>query len=381
MSDAKRILEYAQKETVNYLTTLKGAVELESLTYGDKATVDKCGEYFQKLFKGIGFEITVLPQTGCGDHFIGEYGAGKEAVLIVGHYDTVFPIGTLKTMPWKIEDGKVYGPGALDMKGGIVLAYYAIKCLQELGIPINKKIKVFLNSDEEAGSITSSKPIMEEARKCNYVLVPEPGTAEPGHVKHSRFGRAVYRIYTHGKSSHSGGAPKAAISAITELAYLVQALNAMTNHDKGLTVSPTYITAGIDSTAMIPGEGCVTVDVRSATKEGMDRVTKVIESLKPTVEGMRLEITGGVEKPIFEFNAVNKPLFAKAQEAGKDFGLEVTGHISGGGSDANFTSSIGTPTLDGLGITGYLHHNPGEHAIIEHIPYRMALLSRLIQIL
>jgi len=378
MSDAQRFIAFAEKEVDDFLVTLKIATELESPSYGDKAATDKCGKFFQKLYQDAGFTITVYPQMECGDHFVAEYGLGSETLMLVGHYDTVYPMGTLVDMPWKLVDGKAYGPGALDMKGGLVQIYYAMKILQAFSIPINKKILICVNSDEEPGSY-SSRPLMEEiAKKSKYALVMESTRTKCG-VKAARFGRAIYKITAHGKSSHSGGAPQAGISAILELAHQVGVLHAMNDFEKVLTVSPTFISAGVDDTATVPGNGKMTLDVRSSTIEALNAAMAAIENLQPKLEGMRLEIVGGMNKPVFEFHERNKALFAKADALATELGCPLIPQTVGGGSDGNFTSHVGTPTLDGLGVVGDFLHNPNEHVIVNDIPFRVALLARLIQ--
>jgi len=284
-------------------------------------------------------------------------------------------------MPWKVLDGKAYGPGGRDMKGGLVQIYYAMKALQTLNIPINKKILICINSDEEAGSGTSRSLMEEMAKKSKYALVLEPSVKERGHVKTARFGRAIYKITAHGKSAHSGNAPREAISPILEFAHQIGVLDAMNDFEKVTTVSPTFVTAGIDDTAMVPGTGTLTVDVRSSTREGLNTAMAAIEKLRPKLDGMRLEIVGGMNKPVLEFDAKAKVLFAKANALATELGCPLTGHTVGGGSDGNFTASVGTPTLDGLGMVGWYAHNPNEHLIIQDIPFGVALLARLIQTL
>lgn len=381
MSDAKQILDFAEKETQNFLNILKTAVEIESPTYESKEAADKCSRYYQGLYRELGFSIKAYPQTDCGENFVAEYGQGDEAIMLVGHYDTVFPLGSLSTMPWKVEDGKAYGPGVYDMKGGLVQAYFAVKALKTFNVPLSKKIIICVNGDEEPGSYSSRALMEETARRCKYALVLEPGTGARGGVKTARFGRAVYKIFAHGCAAHSGNEPWKAISSIQELAHQAQVLFAMTDRDNGISVSPTFLNAGMDDTATIPGTGQLTVDVRSPTIDGLDKVMTSIEALKPKLDGMRLEIKGGMNKPVFEFNAKNKALFDVANSLAQELGFGLTAHTVGGGSDGNFTSYAGTPTLDGLGMEGNFLHNPKEYILIDAIPLRVALLARLIQTL
>ncbi|SBV97154.1 putative Carboxypeptidase G2 [uncultured delta proteobacterium] len=378
MPDSGKLLDLAEQETGSFLNLLEKAVLLESPTYGDKAASDACGRFFQQLFAGLGFRVRTFPQTECGDHFVAEYGEGDDALMLVGHYDTVFPMGSLAAMPWKVADGKAYGPGAADMKGGLVLAWHAVRLMQKLRIPLRRKIILCVNADEEAGSPTSRALMEEVARNSRYALILEPGMQDYRGVKVSRLGRAAYTVKAHGRSSHSGLAPKDGASAVTELAHQVGELAALNDYDRNVLVSPTYFAAGNRRMSMIPGEGELEVEARAATLEELARVATAIEGLQPKLAGMRLEITGGVNKQPLVFDAKNKALFATVNALAEGLGFSLTRHAVGSGSDGNYTFNAGTPTLDGLGVIGALLHNPGEHLFVDHVPYRMALLVRIL---
>lgn len=377
MSDSKKILEYLQKENDNFVELLKTVVEMESPTYGDKELTDKCGRFFQELYKELGFKITVLPQTTCGDHFIAELGEGEKTILIGGHYDTAYGLGVGPTMPWKIEDGKAYGPAAMDMKGGLVMAYYAVKALQELGLPMKSKIRMVISSDEEMGSVTTKELYLEEGRKADYALVLEPGKERVGDIKSERAGRAIVNILVHGKAAHSGNNPWEAISAIDEMGYLLGELKKMNEYENKITVAPLFITGGLENSATVPGEGRFTVDVRTPTMEAMNATIEKIKNLQPKTPGCTLEVIADVKPPL-EFNPT---FFAMAEAFAAELGYELNRNYVGGGSDGNYIASTGTPTLDGMGMSGKYLHNPQEHIMIEHIPYRTALLARLLQTL
>ncbi len=368
------------KEKDNFVALLKEAVELESPTYGDKALTDRCGVFFQNLYKRLGFQITVLPQTECGDHFIAELGEGDKTVLIGGHYDTAFDLGVGPTMPWKVENGKAFGPAAMDMKGGLIMAYYAVKALQDLDIPINKKIRMLISSDEEMGSKTTKDLYLEEGRRSDYAIVLEPGKSRIGDIKTSRAGRAIVKVFVHGRASHSGNAPRDAISAIMEMQYQLRAVDKMNDYENGVTVAPIYITSGIDDSATVPGEGYFTMDVRTPTMEAMDRVMAQINALEPFLAGCKLEVQS-VVKPPLEFNEQNKAMFERADKLADELGFRLNENYVGGGSDGNYIGSTGVPTMDGMGMTGEFLHNPKEYVFIDHIPYRTALLARLLQTL
>lgn len=379
MREATRIFERSVAETGAFLDLLQRFVALESPSHESKAASDLCGRFYGELLSSLGCAVRTVSRANCGDQVAAEYGEGDGGILLLGHYDTVFPLGTLKEMPWKVEDGKAYGPGVLDMKGGLLQAWFALKVLRDLGLAPARKIGFFINSDEESGSRSSREDIRAAALKSDIVLVPEPGLKELGDVKTSRSGRAVYRITAHGRSAHSGNAPQDGVSAATELALQIPELGTLNDFPNGTTVSVTWMQAGVEDTAMIPGKGSMVLDVRAVAEEAMERVTGAIEGLRPRLEGIRLEIEGGVEKPPYEFNARNRALFERAEALAAELNMSLKPNHVGGGSDANFTSPAGIPTLDGLGMTGAHLHSPGEYITIEHIPHRIALLALLLR--
>ena len=379
MSDAKRIAEYVEAKKEDFLNILREAVELESPTYESKEASDRCGKYFQELYRQLGFSVRTLPQTECGDHFIAELGSGDETIYFVGHYDTVFSLGTLKTMPWKVVGNQAFGPGALDMKGGLIGLYFAVKALQDLEIPITRKIKIFVSGDEEPGSKTSQKHIMEEAQGCKCAFVLEPGKKNVGDIKTARLGKGGFKIYAHGKSSHSGNSPREGISAAVELGYQISQIIQLNDYDRGITVAPVYIGAGTDDMCLVPGEGWITVDVRVSKLEYLKEVEEGLRQLKPHQEGCWLEITGGMEKPPLEFNEQNQHLFQIADALANELGYSLCQNTVGGGSDGNFVASTGVPTLDGMGMCGEFLHNPKEYVNLDALVPRVTLLARLIQ--
>jgi glutamate carboxypeptidase len=360
------------------LKVLGGAVNLESPSHEDKGASDRCSQYLQDLFRSAGFKITVIPQELNGDHFIAELGKGEKGTLCVGHYDTVFPIGTIKDMPFRIEGSKAYGPGILDMKGGIIMGYYAVKALQELDMLPENKITFFINGDEESGSFHSSGRIVEEAMKNKRALILEPGLDEAGQVKMGRYGRGTYDITAHGRAAHSGSNSHQAISPMLELAHQLIRIHEMNDYEGGVTLAPTYMQAGVYGTCVVPESGWISVDVRTKNAELSKKLDALMMSLPPATSGIRLEIKGGIDKPPLEGD---EKLFEMMKEFGAELGLEVSGVVSGGGSDGNFTAAAGVPTLDGLGMSGLDLHSPEEYINIDHIAKRATMLARMIQTL
>ena len=373
----KKILQYMEEHLDHLLAMLQTFVELESPSHEDKSASDKCGQFLYDRFGEIGFSMEKIPQTTCGDHVYGELGTGEKSVLFVGHYDTVFPLGTLGTMPFRRVDAenKIYGPGVMDMKGGIIMAYFAVKALLDLGLFPARTIGVFFNSDEESGSFCSSDLIVEKARHYKHVFVMEPGGTQLENVKTKRSGRATYEVIAKGVSAHSGTNPDKALSPIEEIARQILRIKEWNDNTKGLTLTPTWIQGGIKGTCMAPETASFSMDVRATTTALSEETDHKVRGLEPFIPGVSLHIEGGVDKPVMEGDAA---LFATARQLAAAFGLNLDGIHVGGGSDGNFTAAAGISTLDGLGVTGDLLHNPGEFAYIDHIPPRTALVAKLL---
>lgn len=373
-----KILPYLQRHQQDYLEMLREFVELESPSHENKEASDKCGRFLENAFGELGFHIDRIHQDSCGDHIYGEIGNDKKSALIVGHYDTVYPMGTIETMPFKIEDGKAYGPGTLDMKGGIIMAYFALKALIDLDLMPKKKIGVFFNSDEESGSFNSSDLIVKKAGDYENVLVMEPGVNDLCAVKTGRYGRGTYEITAHGKAAHSGSNNHLAVSPFMELARQLLYIEKWNKETDGVTFAPTAITGGISGTCMVPESAHFTMDVRYQNEERAKTFHEKIMNLQALTPDIRLEVRGKIDKPIM---VADEDLYKKMEDVARQYGLKLKGVTVGGGSDGNFTSAKGIPTLDGLGTTGEFLHNPKEYIHIDHIPYRTAMVASLLQIL
>lgn len=380
MTHPEIFLTYFNAHLEEMLADLKTLVELESPSHESKEASDKAGQFIRKLFAGIGFRVRTIRQETCGDHVIAETGDPSEpGILFLGHYDTVFPLGTIRSMPFRIdrEAGKVFGPGVLDMKGGIIMGYCVMKCLKELGRMPEKHVTFFFSSDEESGSFHSSDLIVEEAKKNRRVIVLEPGLDGIGSFKAKRYGRGTYTVTAHGRAAHSGGNPEQAISPLLEIARQLEKIDTWNEYEKGITFAPTCMGGGVPGTCMVPEKAWFTMDVRFRTSEMAEETDRRIRSLQPLKEGLTLEITGGIDKPPME---TPPELISAVSKIGKEIGLEMQPFSIGGGSDGNFTSGTAhVDTLDGVGMTGLFLHNPGEYANIRHIPQRCALLARLVE--
>lgn len=381
MHKSKVILEYLNGKQEDFLELLKQAVLLESPSYGGKAYVDKCGEFLQGIYAKLGMDITIFPQEEVGDHFRADIGSGDDTIMMLCHYDTVFPVNTLETMPFKREGNILKGPGVFDMKGGLIQAHFAIKALMDLDLMPKRKIAVLATSDEEPGSFTSRELIKEEAKKCRAVIVLEPGLETLGSVKTIRSGRGTYKITAHGKPAHAGHHPHLAINPITELSFQISKIKEMSDYAKGTSVSPIFIEGGVDGARMIPETASITLDTRYASTEAVDIVDKKLQALEAVLEGSKLEIVGGVDKIPLTLTEENEKLFNLAYDIAKELGFELEGKTVGGGSDGNTVAETDTPILDGYGMIGGGIHTPDEYLYIDCIPKRTALVAQLLRLI
>lgn len=376
--DNDKILTYLQQHKQDFFDMLREFIELESPSHEDKEAADKCSRFLEKAFGELGFRIERIHQEACGDHIYGEIGSGEGSAIIIGHYDTVYPMGTIETMPFKMENGKAYGPGILDMKGGIIMAYFAVKALLDLGLMPDKKIGIFFNGDEESGSFTSSDMLTSKAREYNCALIMEPGVNDFNSVKTRRYGRGTYDIIAHGKAAHSGSNSHLAVSPLMEIARQLLYLEKWNEETESATITPTVISGGIAGTCMVPETACLTMDVRYKTEELAQSIHEKILNLQSLTPNVHIEVKGKIDKPVM---VADRELYEKAVEVGRQYGLELKEVTIGGGSDGNFTAAAGIPTLDGLGTTGEFLHNPEEYIHIEHVSYRTAMVAKLIEIL
>jgi len=304
-------------------------------------------------------------------HLRWRLGTGPARVLLLGHHDTVWPTGSSQTHPWSVEDGVLRGPGCLDMKAGLVLAFAAVAAL-----PDTDGVTVLVTGDEELGSPTSRALIEDEARGCRAALVLE-AAADGGGLKTGRKGVSLYTVSVTGRASHAGLDPAGGVNAGVELAHQVLALAGLGDDERGTTVTPTASTAGTVSNT-VPARASVAVDVRVRDAAEQDRVDVAVRGLRPVLPGARLEVTGGPNRPPME-PATSAALFARAAELAEGLGLPpLTGVSVGGASDGNFTAGVGVPTLDGLGAVGGGAHADSEHVLVGELPGRLALLGALL---
>jgi glutamate carboxypeptidase len=304
-------------------------------------------------------------------HLRWRLGSGPTRVLLLGHHDTVWPIGTLATIPYTVENGVLRGPGCFDMKVGVAMMFHA---LADLGCPAG--VTVLVTGDEELGSPSSRELIEEEARAAEAALVLE-ASADGGALKTERKGVSLYGVRVLGRAAHAGLEPELGVNATIELAHQALVVAALSAREAGTTVTPTVMSAGT-TTNTVPAEGSFSVDVRVRTPQEQARVDTAMGALRPVLAGATLEVTGGPNRPPLDA-ASSSLLMERAREVAVRLGLpEPASSAVGGASDGNLTAGVGTPTLDGLGAVGGGAHAVDEHVLVDEIPGRTLLLGALV---
>jgi len=356
--------------------TLRKLVEIESPS-DDLAGVNRANEYVADVAGELGGRARRHRQKSFGDVLELRFGPRRsqsKPLLLLGHLDTVWPMGTLKTMPWREAEGRFWGPGVLDMKAGVVMALTALKCMRELGA-LKRPVTLLLNSDEEVGS-TVSRPITErlaQESEAVFVLEPAQGLA----YKTARKGVGEYRLHVAGVASHSGVDFERGHSAIREMARLVETVSGFTDPARRRTVNCGVIGGGTRSN-VVAAEAFAEVDVRIARASDAPRIDRLFRGLKVTDPACRLTVTGGINRPPMERTAGTVALFKRAKGLAAGLGFALEEASTGGGSDGNFTSALGVATLDGMGAVGEGAHAAHESVVIEHLVPRTALLAAMI---
>jgi glutamate carboxypeptidase len=377
---AGELLRFLERQREGMLGVLRDLVELESPSH-DKAAVDRLGEYVAEEFRGVGGQIVVHPDPRAGNHLQVEFPAragGGPPVMLLGHMDTVWEVGTLREMPFEVRDGRAWGPGVFDMKAGIVQMMFALAALREVRGGLKRRVTVLLNTDEEVSSESSRRLIEGLARRSAAVLVCEPAQGLEGAVKTARKGVGEYRVRVVGKPAHSGLDFEKGASAILELARQIARLEKFTDLKRGVTVNVGVIRGGT-RTNVIAGEAEAEVDLRIARPEDGAALQRRFHALKPVDRRCRLEVSGGIERPPMPRTPGVARLYELAREVARPLGLELKEAAVGGGSDGNFTAALGVPTLDGLGGVGEGAHAKHESVLVAELPRRAALLAGLIE--
>jgi glutamate carboxypeptidase len=373
------LIDYFSDRQDSILDIIRLLVELES-TSREPGRLDEIARVVANLAAPFADEIDLLPASEFGTHLSAKFFGSSQTkhLLIIGHLDTVWPVGTLERIPFRITaEGRAYGPGIFDMKSGVVIALEAIRSLRDLQIPTRRPVRLLLTCDEEIGSRSSRVLIEEAAINAEAALVLEP-PIPGGIVKTARKGVGVFSVRAIGRAAHAGLDPARGVNAIVELAHQVLRLAALNDFSRGTTVSVGVVRGGTTSN-VVPAEATAKVDVRFTNDAEGARIEEAIRSIQPVLPESRLEITGGLNRPPMMRTAGNAELFGKARSLAAELGFGLEEGSVGGGSDGNFTSALGVPTLDGLGVDGAGAHADHEHIIISDIPRRAALLARLIE--
>jgi glutamate carboxypeptidase len=360
--------------------TIRQLVEIESPS-DNKPALDQLGALLAGRFEKIGGHAKFHRVQDFGNHLQVDFtGArGGKPVLLLGHLDTVYPMGTLSTMPCRVADGRLWGPGTLDMKSGIALVLHALEGLRTwLSDNLPRPVTALLVSDEEVGSNSSRRITESLARKSEAVLVLEPAYGIKGALKTARKGVGEYTLTVTGKAAHSGLDFEKGESAIVEMARQITAIAKLVDLKRGLTLNVGQISGGT-RTNVIPATATAVLDVRVARLKDVPGIDRQLKALKLFNRRCKLEITGGVNRPPMERGAGVAALYRKASEIAKQLGWKLEEASVGGGSDGNFTASLGIPTLYGLGGVGEGAHAAHESIIISELPRRAALLAELIE--
>jgi glutamate carboxypeptidase len=372
-------LRYFEQRLDSMVQTIRELVETESPS-DNKPAVDRIVKFLAAKFEALGGRTQLHPSNDFGDSLQINFSSASNGkpVLLLGHFDTVYPLGTLAKMPCTIENGRLRGPGVLDMKSGIALIMHAVEALREWHGGLPRPITVFLVSDEEVGSRSSRKITEALARKSAGVLVMEPAAGLRGAVKTARKGVGEYSLRVKGIAAHAGLDPGKGHSAILELARQIAVIAKLNNLRQGTSVNAGVIEGGT-RTNVVAAEASVRIDVRIKSEKQAAGIDRKLRSLKPFDKFCKLEITGGINRLPMERTAGVAALYKKAREIAGEVGWNLEEAAVGGGSDGNFTAGIGIPTLDGLGGVGDGAHALHEFIVISELPRRTLLLAEMIE--
>jgi len=377
-SCADRVLNYVQSQRQPLLELLQHMVEAESPS-SQPESHRLMRATLTSALESVDFKVRPLRLANNCRHIYARPRTrtrGKPAQLLVGHYDTVWPLGTITKRPFEVDGNIARGPGVLDMKGGLAQIVFALKALQELSLEPELLPVVFVNSDEEIGSRSSTRYIRSLARHVDRAYVMEPALGEDGLIKTERKGIGRFTITVHGKAAHAGLDPDGGASAILELSHVIQTLFSLNDSDRGVTVNVGMVDGGLRPNVIAPHSQAV-VDVRVPTIADGERIENAIRKITPATPGVRLTVDGYIGRPSLEHTPRNEVLWQQALDAGEQIGISLGQGRAGGGSDGNTTSQY-TATLDGLGPVGDGAHAEHEFLYIDRTLERTALLALML---
>ena len=377
----RELLGFCEGEQPWLLDTIRALATRESPTH-DKAAVDACGRELRQRLEAIGARVSVWPQEAVGDHLRAEFSFGDDPapkqILMLGHFDTVWDVGQIRTMPVKEVDGRLHGPGVFDMKAGIALGMLAARALAtDVLRPTPYALVMLWTTDEETGSDTSRALLEEEARRSEAVLVLEP-SLPGGALKTGRKGCGDFELVIRGVPAHAGIDPSKGASAIRELARQILRIEQLQEPARGVTLNVGLVRGGTRAN-VVPDEARAVIDVRVPTMADAERVRAALAGLRPQIAGTSLEVRGGIDRPPLERTDGVVRLYHTARAVAAELGHDLGEGTTGGGSDGNFTAALAVPTLDGLGAVGDGAHAPHEHVVVGDLPWRAALLAGLVK--
>jgi glutamate carboxypeptidase len=368
---------------MNLKSLLQILVETESPSH-DKTAVDRVGAIVAEEARKLGAQVAIIPNRETGDHVlarfsslskaVGEVEAHNRPILLLCHMDTVYPIGAITKTPFREADGKIFGPGTLDMKAGIVISLAAIEAAQKEGL--TRPVTLLCTSDEEIGSKTSRRFIESLAKESTLVLVLEPALVD-GSLKTWRKGVGEFRVKTRGRAAHAGGEHEKGRNAIEEMAHQVIAIQKLTDYSKQTTVNVGVIQGGTVSN-VVPEEALIQVDVRVMQPGEWERLEGEMKKLKPVLDGTSIEITGSLNRPPMPFDNTMSKTFEKAKMIASQIGMKLKAGGTGGASDGNFVAPLGIPVLDGLGGVGEGAHSEREYIFAESLEQKVRLVASLL---
>jgi glutamate carboxypeptidase len=368
------ILSFVRARESEMIATIRQFVECESPS-DDPAAIGRFVDLVSDTVAPFSAVRRFRTHLVCEMRLPGRKKSGR--ILVLGHSDTVWPMGTLRAMPFRQERGRLWGPGVFDMKAGIVFFLFAAKALRDLDIPVPSNVMLQLNSDEEVGSDSSRALTEKNAARSKAVLVLEPGTGLAGKVKTARKGVGGFRLVVRGKAAHAGLDFQTGASAVLELARQIAKISQFTQLKRGTTINPGVISGGTRSN-VVAAEAWAEIDIRVIRARDAVALERKFRALRPFDRRCSLEIDGGLNRPPMERSSGTVRLFRTARKLARELGVELEESNSGGGSDGNFTAALGVPTLDGLGAVGEGAHAIHESILIDRMADRTALLAKLL---
>ena len=366
--------EYFEKHSERFVDTLKRVVEMETPS-ADRERIDQLADFVSDFLRRYCDRVSVVAGE-LGARVRAEKGGGDKTVLILCHMDTVWPVDAENKPVLRFDGDKLHGPGIFDMKAGLCMTLFAFEAYSELDIEPDRRLVLLCTPDEELGSPSSREPIEREAADVAATVVLEP-PLDDGRLKMRRKGGGTAELEVFGREAHAGINPQDGVNAIHELAMQIVKLAELNDYDRGLTINADIVEGGTRDN-VVPGYAKAIIDFRAMTTSDAEEVERTLQGLEPILEGARLSVKGGFQRPPMEETPESRKLAALAQDIAGKLGMELEKGLSGGASDGSFTAALGIPTIDGLGLDGAGAHSSHEHVVVSRIPQRCALLAELL---